>query len=276
MLIAVQGAIAAAVGLAYLARCHVLRGAEERPAGWRIACFVAGVAVAIAAVAALEARGREEVYVETVLQVLVGDLAPLLLTLGLTGAVLAPLARAPLVGRLGVLVRPSIALTLWTANIAVWHLPGPWEAALHHRSLMLLQHLLLAGTGLAVWVALLGPGAAARWAGRPGRWLGYALFWRALAVGLGVGGIVSPAVFYSSYVHTDVVFTMSPLSDQGIAGSILIGESALVAIGLLLLLYARLGGEPSATGASPDRRCPQPGERAGQDEQPALVTESSR
>jgi putative membrane protein len=274
MLIAVQSAIAAIVALAYLMRCRALRASSQRPARWRSTCFYAGIAISVAAIVALEGRGREEVYVATVLLVLVGDLAALLITLGLTGAVLRPLRSAPLIGRLRVLALPSVALPLWIINMAVWHLPGPWEAALHHRSLMLLQHLLFAAAGIAVWAALIGPGAGERWRQRPGSWLAYALFWRILFVALGTGGIVSPIVFYSHYVQTDVSFTMSPLSDQGIAGSILIGESAIIAIGLLLLLYVRIGGESSSSGASADPPPVEAGE-TGLREQPALASESS-
>lgn len=250
MLIAAQAAVAAIVAAAYLARVHAMRRSPEAPPRWRVLCFCAGIATAIAAVATLEGPGRELVYLATLQQLLIGDLATLLIALGLTAPLLRPLGGVPLLSRLRVLALPAVALVLWTVDTAVWRLPAPYEAALDHRSLMLVQHLLSAAVGIAVWVALIGPGAVERWAERHGLWLGCALFWRALLVALGIVGIVSPIVFYSHYIHTDVSHTISPLSDQGIAGSILIGESAIAAIGLLLLIYFRLG-EGSSAGKRP-------------------------
>lgn len=246
MLIAVQAAVAAAIGLLYLARAFALRGGGESPCRWRIACFCGGIAVLIAATAALEGPGREQIYPATLEQLLIGDVAALLIALGLTESVLSPLRSIWGVRALRHAALPSVALCLWIANTALWHVPAAFEATLHHRSLMLVEHVLLAACGIVVWLALLGPGATERWRARHGRWIAYAIFWRALAVGLGTSGIVSPDVFYLHYISTDVAFTTSPLSDQGIAGCIMIGESAIAAIGLLLYMYFQAGSEGDA------------------------------
>lgn len=219
------------------------RGSPEARVRWRSLCFAAGIAVELAAALALEGLAGRLIYVTTVERVLIGDLGPLLLALGLTGAVPAPLARLRAARQVQALTLPSVALTLWIGNMALWYLPPPYEAAREHAVLMLVEQVLFALTGLAVWLALIGPAATERWRGHPGRWVLYALFWRALPVALGVGGIVSPIPFYPHYVATDVAFTLSTLSDQGIAGCVLIGESALVAIGLLAAMYVRLGRE---------------------------------
>lgn len=263
MLIAIQVAIAVVVGLLYLARIYALRAAASRPSRWRIACFCLGIVAIVATVATLEGPAREQAYPAALEQILIGDVSALLLALGLTEPLLAPLRSIWGIRSLRYATLPAVALVLWIANTAVWHVPGPYEAALDHRSLMLLEHLLLAACGLAVWVALLGPGAAARWRGKDGRWIAYAMFWRALAIGLGASGIVSPDVFYLHYISTNVTFTMSPLSDQGIAGCILIGEGALGAIGLLLYMYFRLGAgaDPAQPPASIPVGMPSPSAR---------------
>ncbi|MHB1538341.1 MAG: cytochrome c oxidase assembly protein [Solirubrobacteraceae bacterium] len=263
MLTAVEVALAAGVGASYLLRLRTLRGTGAMPARWRMLCFAAGIGVEVAAVIALEGLARRLIYVTTVERVAIGDLAPLLLVLGVSASVLEPLARVlePLASvrrahRLRAFTPPSLALALWIANTAVWHLPGPCEAALGSAALMLAQHLLFAIAGVCVWLVLIGPAADVHWRRRPGRWVAYALSWRALPVALGVGGIVSPIPFYEHYVATDLAFTLSTLSDQAIAGCVLIGESALVAIGLLLHMYVKLGGGDGQ--APPSSR--QPGE----------------
>ncbi|MHB1469222.1 MAG: cytochrome c oxidase assembly protein [Solirubrobacteraceae bacterium] len=248
MLIAVQAAVVAALGALYLARVHKLRGSPDRPAGWRILCLCAGMALEIAATVALEGHNRELLYLATLEQIAIADLGALLVALSLTEPVLRPLRSIPVLRELRRFALPSVAMALWLANTAAWHVPVVYEAALGDRSLMLLEHLLLATCGLAVWLALLGPGAAERWRERPGRWIGYAMLWRAVPVALGASGVISPDAFYVHYVSTDVRYTISPLFDQGLAGCILIGESALVAIGLLIALYVRIGPEGGAEG----------------------------
>lgn len=252
LLIAVQCAIAALVALAYLGRARHLRrsgveaasrlpggsGAEAIPA-WRLLCFLAGIATIIAAVAALEGPSRKLLYLAMLQRVLIGDIATLLIVLGLTAAVLRPLTRLPLVGRLRLLTRPSLALPLWIVNVAAWHVPAVYEFALVHRSLTVLAHVLLAALGIAVWASLLGPGGH-RFK-RRGRMLAYLLSWRLTGVIAGNFAIWWPEVIYSHYVQADTAYSLSPLADQGIAGAIVFGVSALIAIGLLVWIYLRDG-----------------------------------
>lgn len=240
LLIAVQAALAVLIALAYLARTLRLRRspAEALP-GWRLLFFLAGIATAIVAVAALEGPSRKLLYVAMLQRVLIGDIAALLIALGLTGALLRPLGKLPLLGRLGILAAPWLALPLWLGNAVAWHVPAIYEFALEHRSLIVLQHLLFAGLGIAVWASLLGPGA--RRFKRGGRRLGYLLCWRLVSVTAGNFAIWWPYVIYSHYVHTDTAYALSPLADQGIAGAIVFGESALMTIGLLVWLYLRDG-----------------------------------
>jgi cytochrome c oxidase assembly factor CtaG len=92
--------------------------------------------------------------------VLVGDLSPALLVLATRGplalfllppAVLKPAARLP-VRRL---FRPKVAYALWVTNLAVWHVPPLYDAALRHERLHYFEHVCWTAAGLLAWSLLL-------------------------------------------------------------------------------------------------------------------------
>lgn len=133
--------------------------------------FGAGLAVLLAALLApLDEDGLLTAHMGQ--HLLLGDVAPLLLVVGLAGPLiffvlppelLRPLARSPL-RRLGrAVTRPAVALTLWAAALYAWHVPQVYEAALAHPALHALEHASFLATGLLVWTVLLTP---ARSAGR--------------------------------------------------------------------------------------------------------------
>ena len=98
---------------------------------WRIACFGAGVAVLAFAVSppVLDLAGSTFAAHMTE-HLLIADVAAVLLVLGLTGPVLAPLLRVRAMDRLRVLSHPAIAFALWAANLYLWHLSWAYEGAL--------------------------------------------------------------------------------------------------------------------------------------------------
>ena len=49
------------------------------------------------------------------------------------------------------------ALALYAVALIGWHLPGPYNAALEHHRLHVLEHLLLIATALVAWWPVLSP-----------------------------------------------------------------------------------------------------------------------
>ena len=137
------------------------RRARPDLAGWgRVALFGAGIALVPVSLLLLDERADENLTWHMVQHVLVGDLSPALLVLATRGplalfllppVVLRPLARTPLRR----LVRPRIAYALWAANLALWHLPALYDAALRHERLHYFEHACWAVAGLLVWTILL-------------------------------------------------------------------------------------------------------------------------
>ncbi len=100
---------------------------------------------------------------------LLGDLGTLLLVLGLTGPLLAPVLRIGVLDRLRVLAHPLVAFPLWAVNLYAWHLPALHEAAVRHEAVHALQHAGFIIFGANMWMALLGPLPKPAWFGNAAR-----------------------------------------------------------------------------------------------------------
>ena len=169
---------------------------------------------------------------------LVGDLATLLIVLGLNAALLAPLLRTRIMQRLRVLSNPPLAFALWTANVYLWLVSPLYPAALEHEGIRALQDLCFVVFGINMWICLLGPLPMGRWFGDGAKAL-YILAVRVGAVVLANLFLWSGRVFSPYYTHSDGARHLSPLADQNIAGAIMLGEAA----------SSRSRSSPGSTGA---------------------------
>lgn len=247
---AVQGVLSLSLLAACGVRARTLRAAGGRFSNARLACVAAGVVLAIAAIYGLDGPGRRLLYWHTLQRLSIGDAAGLLIALGLAGAA-APRGRRLLRRRPSPLTQPWVALALWAVNLAVWQLPGPFDASMHHGPLRVVSNALLLLLSVNMWLALL-PRLSRRRPLSDAARVPYVLIGRAIGAGLACVAIWSPDVYYPYYLRGDTVSSTSPLADQGIAGAIMLGEMALVAIVLLCWLRTRLGGD-AATAPAPQR-----------------------
>lgn len=247
-LIVAQTALVAILAGAYALRARRLtRGAHRAPRS-RLLCAAAGFAVLLASMVALREPGKHLLYWHTLERLLVGDLGCLLIAIGLTDAMLAPLARTPL-RRLRALASPPVALALWIANLLVWQWPGILEATLRHDSLALVMDVVSIVVGLNMWRALLGVLASAHARASHRDRVACTLVGRLVGVALASVAIWSPDVYYPYFMRADAASSVSPLADQGIAGAIMLVEMAIVAVGLLLWMSARLAAQPRPAAA---------------------------
>jgi cytochrome c oxidase assembly factor CtaG len=229
-------------GVLYALRVHRLAGTPRAVPGWRRVCFNAGLVIIVLTLTLLGDLGDELFSVHMAEHLLMADVGALLLVLGLTGPVLAPVLRLPLVGRLRVLSHPVPALALWMLNLLVWHLPGPHEAAVRDEALHALQHASFIAAGVGSWLALLGPLPKPAWFGNAAR-LGYVLAVR-LAGGL-LGNILvfGGQPFYDVYAAGEASRGISPAGDQNAAGAIMMIEGSILTILLFCWLFLRAARE---------------------------------
>jgi putative membrane protein len=236
------------VALSYAWRARTLARESSHPVPrWRQASFYGGLVAIASALAALRSAARELLWAHAIQLVALGDLAAALIVLGLTAALLAPALQLELLSvrpfeRLSVLCHPSIAFPLWAADLFVWQLSSLSRSALAHPYLQALEHALLLVFGVNMWMCLLGPLAKPRWFGNRAR-LCYALAVRACGAILGNFWLWTATVLYPYYYAGEAHLRISPVADQNIAGAIVLGEQALLTLGLLGWLFVRVGRE---------------------------------
>src|SRR3954469_18646004 len=209
----------------------------------REASFFAGIALIFVSLASTLAHlGGELIMAHMAQHLVMADLAALLLVLGLTGPLLQPLLANSVLQRLRVLTHPAVALPLWIVDLYVWHLPPLYQAALTSQPVHALQHACFIGFGVAMWMALLGPLPAPSWFGNGARLI-YVVAVRLSGALLGNVFIWSGSVFYPDYRKGQAYWDMSPLQDQGIAGTIMMVEGSVVTIVLIGWLFLKTARE---------------------------------
>jgi cytochrome c oxidase assembly factor CtaG len=227
----------------YAVRAQTLRRQGRPVPGLRMASFGIGIALVVAALTTPLAHiGGELILAHMAQHLLMADLGALLIVLGLTGPVIQPLLALPVVGRLRILAHPVVAFSLWALDLYVWHLPFAYQAALSSDAVHALQHTTFVFFGITMWFALLGPLPQPAWFGNGAKVL-YVVAVRLTAALLGNVFLWSGAVFYPDYRPGQASWSISPLEDQGIAGTLMMVEGSIVTIVLLGWLFLKTARE---------------------------------
>ena len=149
-----QAAWVELAAVAVLAVAYVLASRGRRPGPVRAACFAGGLLLLVAlAVTPLATLALHYLLTAHLVQnVALAEWIPLLLVAGIPPALAAELARFRAVR---LLTHPGVALPLWLAGYALWHVPAPYVAALEHHALLHLEHLTYLVTGVLLWWCVL-------------------------------------------------------------------------------------------------------------------------
>ena len=227
----------------YQIRARTLAG-EDRPVpGWRRACFAAGLLVLALALSPPLGKLADQLLVAHMAEhLLIGDIAALLLVLGLTGPVLAPLLRNRWISRLRVLTHPVVAIVVWGVNFYVWHIPALYEVALRHDMVHALEHATFLVFGISVWMALLGPLPKPQWFTNSARLI-YVVAVRLIGTVLANVLVFGGTVFYPYYIPGDAHWHISPMADQVAAGGLMMVEESILTIGLFCWLFLKVARE---------------------------------
>lgn len=203
---------------AYLARARAGR--------LRAGAFLAGCALlALALASPLDTLAREYLVWAHLLQnVVLAEWAPLLLVLGIPPHLASRLARLAAVRAL---THPFVALPLWLATYAVWHVPALYDGALRNpHTLLPLEHLSYVLSGLVFWWCV--------WQDEPrelpsfARAL-YALAAFVLSAPLGLLLTLLPKPVYAFYADApERVWGLSRLTDQQVGGITMAAEQSIV------------------------------------------------
>lgn len=254
-----QSAAVLLAAVAYALAVMRLRRRGLPVSWWRVASFAAAVVVLLVALLSpLDRIGEERLFsVHMAQHLLIGDVAPLLVVLGLDGPLLRPLLALRPVRRLRVLAHPLAAFPLWAVNLCVWHLTPLYDAALDHDAVHALQHTLFFACGLLVWAALIEPLPGPAWF-TAGRKLLYVAGMWLVSLALAQVFLWSGHTYYARYVTAPRTWGLSPLADQRAGGGVMLVEGSLVMVGVAVWLLLRLFRESESrqrlldAGLSPD------------------------
>jgi cytochrome c oxidase assembly factor CtaG len=144
--------------------------------------------------------------------------------------------------RLRVLANPFVALPIWAANLALWHLPAFYEGAVENSAVHALEHAAFFTAGIVLWLPVLETLPAPEWFGT-GAKLAYIVGVRLVGTLIGNVFIWSGGTFYDVYETGDDYLGLSPSADQSLAGSIMMLEGSLVTIVAIAWLFLRMAQE---------------------------------
>ncbi len=245
------------------------RGRPDLASLARTACFAGGlVVVGLALLSPLDHIGEEYLLSAHMTQhVLIGDVAPLLLALGVAGPlalfvvprpVLRALARRRPRAVLRILGRPWVAFAAWAAVMWGWHVPVAYQYALEHPWAHNVEHVSMITIGLMVWMHILGLVPRRRMS--HARRAGYAL--GLLAVGMALSEVLFlRGPLYSVYIdQPERLLGLSPTADQTRAALLMAAEQMITLVtAAALLMWSHVDqavAERNAVAAPPALRRP--------------------
>jgi cytochrome c oxidase assembly factor CtaG len=230
-------------GVLYALRANHLEGSPRAVPRWRQACFYGGLTLIVLALASPLGHISDELFLAHMAEHLIlSDIAALLLVLGLTGPLIAPILRIGLFDRLRVLAHPLVALPLWALNLYAWHLVALHEAAVRHAGVHALQHMLFIALGANSWMCLFGPLPQPAWFGNLAR-LVYIISVRLVGAVLANVFLFGGHAFYDVYAKGEAFWHVSAAADQNAAGGIMMVEESILTICLFAWLFIRSARE---------------------------------
>jgi putative membrane protein len=205
--------------------------------------FAGGMLAVLAAlVSPIDGIGDDYLFSAHMVQhLLLGDIAPLLILLGLTRVIMRPATRRlmRLERALGPLANPATGIALWLSLMYLWHIPPLYDAATQHALIHLVEHVCFFTAGLALWWPLIQPVPMRR------RLTGlqpvaYIAAAKAGMAALGIYLTWSSTAIYPYYEHTPRIWGLSPVHDQNVGGAIMLFEQSLTLVLVLVALFVRM------------------------------------
>jgi len=243
-----------ALSLALYARgVRILARRGYRVPRWQQAAWYGGVALtAIGLLSPIDTLGSELLSAHMAQHLLVADLAAPLLLIGLRSPVYAFYLPRPLLVTLARrhglrrafrwLRRPVVAIPVWIVILYGWHLAFAFDAALRSDLVHALQHESFVAGSLLVWWSVIEPKRRRL----PGDlWKApYLLAARLAGMFLGMAFIVMRTPAYAAYYGDAArAHGLSPLTDQQIAGGMMLGLDFLIMMGAAAFFFYRSGQE---------------------------------
>jgi putative membrane protein len=205
---------------------------------WRQLCFAGGLLTIALSLIGLGEISDQLLWPHMVEHLLIGDIAAILLVLGLTGPLLQPILAIKPLDRLRVLAHPAVALPLWAIDLYAWHVPALYDLTLTNSGIHALEHGMFIFFGCLMWMPVLGPLPKPAWF-TDGWKVIYVVLVRFVGAVLGNVFIWAGTDFYPPYKAGEATHGISPLTDQGIAGAIMMTEGMVVTLAVLAWAFLK-------------------------------------
>jgi len=219
--------------------------APHRPGVGRLALFFGGlVAILVALVSPIDDLGDQLLVMHMVQHVLLLDIVPILLILGLNKMLLRPVTRRlhAIENRAGYLAHPAFAVFAYVGFMWAWHIPAMYDAALQNSAVHVFEHLCFAGAGTLYWWHVLSP-IRNRMRLRGLGPIAYMVSTKLLVGILGIALAFAPASIYPFYQHHPHYWGLSPAEDQSLAGLTMALEQSIVMGIALVVLFVQMLNE---------------------------------
>jgi putative membrane protein len=230
-------------------------GERHPPSVWRALLFAGGIlTILITLVSPLDSLGDQLMVMHMVQHMLLLDIAPILLILGLTKVLLRPVTRRlqTLERRAGFLAHPVFAVIFYAGVLWLWHVPALYDQAQGNDWVHAFEHLCFFAAGALYWWHVLSPiRSRMRLAG-----LGPVAYMTGgkLIVGLlGIALAFIPRVIYPFYAHQPHYWGLTPLEDQMMAGLVMALEQSVVMGIALVILFVQMLNESERTAQRAER-----------------------
>jgi putative membrane protein len=240
------------IGVAALGAVYVIawrRGratqSSHKPGFGRLALFCGGLLVILAAlVSPIDVLGDQLLVMHMLQHLLLLDIAPILLILGLNKVLLRPVTRRlhAIERRAGYLAHPAFAVFAYVGFMWAWHIPAMYDAALKNSGVHVFEHLCFAAAGTLYWWHLLSPIRGRMRLGGLGP-ISYMVSTKLLVGGLGIVLAFAPSSIYAFYQHQPHYWGLSPAEDQSMAGLLMALEQSIVMGIALVVLFVQMLNE---------------------------------
>jgi len=236
-----------ALALLYLKGWRRARAPREHhaPSIWRLILFFGGLLAILAAlISPVDGLGDQLMLMHMLQHILLLDVAPILMILGLNKLLMRPLTRRvhAIERRAGYLAHPAVAVLAYAGFMWLWHVPALYDAALRNANLHALEHICFALAGGLYWWHLLSPIRGRMRLGGMGPVL-YMVATKLLVGILGIALAFAPSAIYPFYEHHPHYWGLSPREDQNMAGLLMALEQSLVMGTALVFLFVRMLSE---------------------------------